>query len=142
MASYVMVQDLIRNGGENCSIFHLNKPPYEDHLVIVEDHNNVSHLGSVKISYGDKILIWRIKKEDIVEPERWLSVGDLNDARGILFRDRMCFKCLNFDYYRCCLFNGSDNWDNYKTGSCPNKKEKIRLKWGDYLPMSNLHGQY
>jgi hypothetical protein len=119
---YVAVSDLIMNGSDNCTILY--RKPHTDYITIVEDDNNAAHLGSVMITHGEEeeTLVWRTMRDDIMETELWLTVGDLDDARGMLFRDKMCSGCYHFNYCRC-FFIGSDNWDNYKAGSCPNRME-------------------
>jgi hypothetical protein len=119
MTSFVTISDLIMNGGDRCTLLH--RKPSADHLTIVTDDNDAAHMGSVMISRRDgQALIWRTMRDSIMDSQLGLTVGDLNDARGILFRDRMCSDCRHFDFGRC--WKGSDTWSNFKTGSCPDKK--------------------
>jgi hypothetical protein len=120
MTYYVTISDLVMNGGEGCTLLY--KRPSADHLVIVENDNDSAHLGSVMISPRDgNALIWRTMRDSIMDPEKGVTVGDMNDARGILFSGRMCSNCKHFEYGRC--WKGSDTWANFKAGSCPNKEE-------------------
>ena len=118
MTNFVTISDLVMNGGDRCTL--LNRRPSADHLTIVDNDNDAAHLGSVMISHNDNALIWRTMRDSIMDPQQGLTVGDLDDARGILFRDRMCSNCRHFDFGRC--WKGSDTWNNFKTGSCPDKK--------------------
>jgi hypothetical protein len=119
MTSFVTISDLIMNGGDGRTL--LRRQPSADHLTIVSDDNNAAHLGSVMISHGNaNALIWRTMRGSIMDSQLGLTVGDLNDARGILLRDRMCSGCCHFQNGRC--WNGCDNWKNFKEGICPDKK--------------------
>jgi hypothetical protein len=119
MTHYVRISDLVINGGEGCIL--LNRRPSEDHVVIEENDCDAAHLGSVMISRRDgQALIWRTMRDSIMDSQQGLTVGDLNDARGILLRDRMCSGCFHFQNGRC--WNGCDNWKNFKEGICPDKK--------------------
>ena len=121
--TYVIISDLIANGGEGCTL--LSRKPHSDYITIVEDDSSV--LGIVKISHKREILLRRLMKWDIREPEKWLTIDDLNDARMALFRDRVCKECQHLFYYHCWR-HGSDNWDNFKAGSCPEYIRKSSVK--------------
>ena len=132
MASYVTVPDLIRNGGDGCTVLHQRKPPYTDHVVIVENECDCAHRGSVTITHNGETIVWRcMRGQDIMDPLLYLTVGDLNDARMALLEKRLCKGCRYFDEciysgIKLCLCNGNDNWANYKAGSCPCKEEERR----------------
>ena len=113
MTTYVMVSDLIMNGGEFCTI--LRRKPSEDYITIVEDDSTST--GSIEISHNDKTLFQRMKCDINDTPERWLTVVDLNFARWMLLGNKICSGCCNFDYCQCWLFKGIDIWNNYKAGS-------------------------
>jgi hypothetical protein len=117
--TFVTVSDLVMNGGEGATLLY--RKPYADHVVIVENDNDAAHLGSVMINNSDgQNLIWRTMRDSIMDPEKGLTVGDLNDARSWLLSDRMCSGCQHFDYGRC--WKEKDTWGNFKAGSCPDKK--------------------
>lgn len=117
MTHYVRISDLVINGGEGCIL--LNRRPSEDHIKILENDNDAAHLGSIIISHDGETLIWRTMRDSIMDSQQGLTVGDLNDARGVLLRDRMCSGCCHFQNGRC--WNGCDNWKNFKAGNCPDK---------------------
>lgn len=118
MTNFVTISDLVMNGGDGCTL--LNRKPVADHIAIIVNDCDAAHLGSVMISHDGDTLIWRTMRDSIMDSQQGLTVGDLNDARGILFRDRMCSGCQHFDFGRC--WKGSDAWGNFKAGSCPDKK--------------------
>jgi hypothetical protein len=132
MKRYVTVQDLIRNGGEGCSL--LRKEPHnEDHIIIEIDDYNVDHPDdprSMSITHYNmethvtKCLVLQV----ITGDNSIIAVDDLNNARMMLFRYKMCRRCTYFQQYLktsqyniCWHCGDNDNWDNYKTGKCPNK---------------------
>lgn len=118
---YVAISDLVMNGGDGCTLLY--RVPAADHIVVVEDDTDAAHLGSIMITYKGDTLLWRTMKDSILEDEQRLSVGDLQDSRRILCRDRLnCWKCKHFDFGICWAHG--DTWVNFKKGVCPNKAEE------------------
>jgi hypothetical protein len=135
MSSFVCVSDLIMYGGEGCTILH--KKPYADHIVIVENECDCAYRGSVTITHDGETIVRRFMRgSDIMEPVKWLTVGDLDDARMELLKRRMCDGCI---YFEECIYSGykwcnclGATWYNYKTGTCPEKStiyKVIKVDW-------------
>ena len=137
MKNYVVVSDLIRNDGEYCTI--LEKEPKVDH-VIIEVDDYYPHVKRLLITH-DNIeafindgLVMRVMREDPnLDPDEYVTIDDLNNARMELFRLKICDGCWHFrDWNKAievphnrCKCRG-DNLRNYKEGNCPYKSPGCR----------------
>ena len=141
MKRYVAVWDLIINGGEGCAV--TGEKPYNDHITIEMDDYNADHPDDLRImqifhynmeTHTTKCLVLREMKD--IGPEKYITVDDLNNARMMLFRHKMCRRCKYFQQYlktsqynNCWHCRDNDNWHNYNAGKCPDKlltcKEEI-----------------
>jgi hypothetical protein len=132
--TYVTKSDLVMNGPRKCTLLTIE--PYADHLTIVQDESAACRRGQVCICDGDKVIKSRYMKPPRVgegwydiEP-RFLTVGDLGDARKAVVASRLgCEHCLHYEHPHY-LWNtkecncSADSYINWKTGICPEKKER------------------
>ena len=130
MIRYVVVSDLIINGGEGCTI--LKEKPYADYITIEIEDSTTSHIRCVLITHNNnECLFFRETREDMfIDPEKDI-VDDLNNACMELFRYKLCRGCKHFmqdhDWKtvpcdRCCGYE-RDNWNNFKRENYPEKSD-------------------
>ena len=121
MIRYVVVSDLIINGGKRCTI--LEKKPYMDYITIEVKDYIASHTRYIMITYDNnedhfaKCLVFREMKVDrfINHRKSTVFINDLNNACMQLFRYKMCNECKHFQQdwrtvlcNRCCGYDGDN----------------------------------
>lgn len=115
MIRYIVVLDLIINGGERCTF--LKKKPGMDHITIEVNDYIASYTRCIMITYdNNKCLVFREMKVDrFMNPEKSIA-DDLDNACMELFRYKMCRGCkhLQQDWTtvpcnRCCGYD-KDSW--------------------------------
>ena len=147
MTNYVTVSDLIINGGEKCTI--LEKEPNVDYVTIevTDYYTNVKKLlithDNIEADVTEELVMKVMYDDTNMSPEKCVTVDDLNSARTMLFRNKMCSRCMYFqDYWasdqpvNSWHCGNNDNWANYKIGSCPEKldgyeKDTVKITTGN-----------